>query len=227
MSLINEALRKARQAASERDSKEPEGPFRPAKAYPSRRSGGGGGPMAVALVAVAAAVVGASAAWWFLGDRQTASIELPISEVQSIEGGATSAPPEASPTPVENQSEVGLTQESVAQLTTPMVVHAADLSPAAQTDTQQTTTEPAPPAADAATPIAGPGGERIFEVEADLGYASLTLGFIVARSTNPFAEINGTEVRVGSEIDGFVVEAIEANRVVLRDDNGPLVLRVP
>ena len=44
---------------------------------------------------------------------------------------------------------------------------------------------------------------------------------------NPFAEINGVEVWVGSEIEGFVVEAIEADRVVLRDDNGPLILRVP
>jgi hypothetical protein len=71
------------------------------------------------------------------------------------------------------------------------------------------------------------GGERVFVLDADVGYATLNLGFIVARSTNPFAEINGTEVRVGSEIEGFTVEAIEADQVILRDDNGTLILRVP
>ena len=43
MSLINEALRKARQAASEHDSKQPDGAFQPATAYPSRRTSRGGG----------------------------------------------------------------------------------------------------------------------------------------------------------------------------------------
>ena len=70
-------------------------------------------------------------------------------------------------------------------------------------------------------------GERVFEIEAELGYASLNLGYIIARSENPFAEINGVDVFVGSEIEGFVVEAIETDRVILRDDKGPLVLKVP
>ena len=64
-------------------------------------------------------------------------------------------------------------------------------------------------------------------MEAELGDVVLSLGYIVARTTNPFAEINGVDVYVGSEIEGFVVEAIEADRVVLRDDKGPLTLRVP
>jgi hypothetical protein len=64
-------------------------------------------------------------------------------------------------------------------------------------------------------------------MEADLGDVVLSLGFIVARTNNPFAEINGIEIYVGSEIEGFIVEAIEADRVVLRNDGGSLVLRVP
>ena len=64
-------------------------------------------------------------------------------------------------------------------------------------------------------------------MEAELGYASLSLGYIVARSGNPFAEINGTEVWIDSEIEGFVVEAIESDRVILRDDKGLLILKVP
>ena len=70
-------------------------------------------------------------------------------------------------------------------------------------------------------------GNRVFVMEGNIGGVTLSLGYIVARTTNPFAEINGTDVWIGSEIEGFVVEAIEADRVVLRDDNGPLILRVP
>ena len=83
------------------------------------------------------------------------------------------------------------------------------------------------PAADSGETDHRPNGERVFVMEAELGGVSLSLGFIVARSTNPFAEINGSEVWIGSEIEGFVVEAIEADRVVLRDDKGLLILRVP
>jgi hypothetical protein len=73
----------------------------------------------------------------------------------------------------------------------------------------------------------GPDGERIYAVEADLGAVTLTLDFIVFRPDDPFAEINGLEVHVGSTIEGFTVEAIERNQVLLRDDEGPLVLRAP
>lgn len=219
MSLINEALRKARQAASEHDSKQPDGVFRPARAYPSRRSGRGG-PLTVALIAIAAGVVGASAAWWFLGDRPTASNESIVNETRLIDAVTPAIASEASLTPAEARSESDSIETSVEQIPTTVNVDAADPTEAAQI-------ESTPETAVMEDEAAGPVGDRIFVIEAELGYASLTLGFIVARSTNPFAEINGTEVRVGSEIDGFVVEAIESDRVVLRDDKGPLVLRVP
>ena len=64
-------------------------------------------------------------------------------------------------------------------------------------------------------------------MDADLGYASLSLGYIVFRPVRPFAEINGVDIYEGSEIAGFKVEKIEIDRVVLRDARGPLELRVP
>jgi hypothetical protein len=73
----------------------------------------------------------------------------------------------------------------------------------------------------------GPTGERIFILDADLGTTSLSLGYIVFRPVRPFAEINGVEVYEGSEVEGFTVEKIEADKVTLRDADGPLVLRVP
>ena len=56
---------------------------------------------------------------------------------------------------------------------------------------------------------------------------TLNLDFIVFRPDDPFAEINGLEVHVGSTIEGFKVEKIERNQVHLRDEKGALVLRAP
>jgi hypothetical protein len=95
--------------------------------------------------------------------------------------------------------------------------------------TPETSAEPSPEPAP--EPIPEPSGslprDRDFVLDADLGEVTLSLGFIVARRDSPFAEINGREVMIGSEIEGFIVEAIESDRVVLRDADGPLVLRVP
>jgi hypothetical protein len=115
-----------------------------------------------------------------------------------------------------------------------------DLGDAARDRTESAAIRPAPeakvagveaPAEEAAdqsraTGTDARGGEREYVVEADLGYAFLSLDYIVSRSEDPFAEINGTEVHEGSWIEGFTVEKIEQDRVLLRDDRGPLVLRV-
>ena len=217
MSLINEALRKARQAASEHESKQPAGPFQPARAYPSRRSGRRGGLLTMAIIAVAAGVIGAMAAWWILGNHERPSSEAINNQSKLVEATppASSAPGALSPS--DDQTEPVVLTEPTAAPATPVVVPASE----------QNIAEHESPVAAAVEPIIGSNGERIFVMEAELGYASLSLGYIVARSSNAFAEINGTEVWIDSEIEGFVVEAIEADRVVLRDDKGPLILRVP
>jgi hypothetical protein len=76
------------------------------------------------------------------------------------------------------------------------------------------------------TPTPAPQtGLREYVVDADLGHATLTLDYIVFRSEDPFAQINGLDVRVGSTIEGCTVEEITAEWVRLRDPRGPLVLR--
>ena len=217
MSLINEALRKARQAASEHDSKQSEGPFQPAKAYPSRRRERSGGLLVTALIAIFASVVGAAAAWWILGNHETASTNATKIESPSPEAATTPATPQESPTPVEDQAKPVVLPVPTEPAETP-VVESAPEQDQIEIDPPVVASEERPTILE---------GEREFVMEADLGYATLNLGYIVARSSNPFAEINDTEVWIGSEIEGFVVEAIEANRVILRDDKGPLSLRVP
>ena len=214
MSLINEALRKARQAASEHESKQPDGPFQPARAYPSRRSGRRDGPLAMALIAVAAGVVGASAVWWYVGGRETASSATAIVEGPSTEAATPPATQAGLPTPVDDRA-------------TATAHEALPRQESAPAEVEQTITESAPAVAAAEESVTDSDGNRVFVMEAELGYASLSLGFIVSRASNSFAEINGREVWIGSEIEGFVVEAIEADRVMLRDDKGPLILRVP
>ena len=94
-------------------------------------------------------------------------------------------------------------------------------------EVEQSALEPAPAVAVVEESATDSDGNRVFVMEATIGGVSLSLGYIVARANNPFAEINGTDVWIGSEVEGFVVEAIEADRVVLRDAKGLLVLRVP
>jgi len=225
VSLINEALRKARQAASEHDAKQAEDVFRPRKAYPSRRSSGRGWPM-TAMIAVAAAVVGASAAWWFFGDRQTTPIEATIAEAPRSDAEVPVTTPVPSPAVFDQSSAADAAEESAVEVPTPRPPQLTDRSPEPRADAEPIVVEPLPSETAAAVTTSATG-EREYIMEAELGDLVLSLGFIVARSNNPFAEINGIEVSVGSEIEGFVVEAIEADRVVLRDGDGPLVLRVP
>ena len=224
MSLINEALRKARQAASEHEAKQAEEVFRPRKAYPSRRSGGGGWLVTLSI-AVTAAVVGASAAWWFFGERQPTATESTIAETRQpgIELPVTTPVP--SPTAVD-ETTADTAETTAVEVPTPQPPLVTDDSPDRRSDADETVAEPTP-SETVGTETVPPSGERVFVMEAEIGEVVLSLGFIVARINNPFAEINGIEVSVGSEIEGFVVEAIEADRVVLRDDAGPLILRVP
>jgi hypothetical protein len=118
------------------------------------------------------------------------------------------APPRANPT------ATGIPAPAATQVATEVGATATDQ---AEIMTRSDTPTPAIPVSD----------DRVFIMDADLGYASLSLGYIVYRPIRPFAEINGNDVYEGSEVEGFLVEKIEVDRVVLRDDRGPLVLRVP
>jgi hypothetical protein len=224
VSLINEALRKARQAASEHDAKQAEDLFRPRKAYPSRRSGGGEW-LTVVLIAAVAAVIGAAGAWWFVGSRHAAPSEVVVRELQpetaTENPAAPIAPPETSPPLSHESPETNGSNAQPVENVTARHLPTSVPTAGAPIEAAPIGAQPAP------TTTSAIPGERVYVMEADLGDVVLSLGYIVARHSNPFAEINGVEVHLGSEIEGFVVEAIEADRVVLRDEDGPLVLRVP
>ncbi len=228
MSLINDALRKARQAAAEHEAQQPDTVFRAPKAYPSRTPPRRSGVAVLASVAVMAGLAGAAVAWWAVGQREqpvaavepgptpspTAYVEEPddpapaLSPTPIVEALQAEAPAVA---PVESAEETAVVVVATPTPTAPLVAAIQEPAPV-----------PAPQERSGET-----SGDRVFVLDADLGYATLSLGYIVARPVNPFAEINGIEVSVGSEVEGFRVEKIEADRVVLRDEKGELVLRVP
>jgi len=224
VSLINEALRKARQAAADHDDQRNAG--RTPQAYPSRGPRKGAGPAAVALVAVLAGLAGAVGVWWIVGAGAVDS--KPGSEVTLQQPTAV----ESSSTPVEIQTHLEPNSEALqpsAQTAPPIEKMPSPGSGARAPDLTDPKIGAGPTAIPrtAATPVAKQSGPRVFIMDADLGYASLSLGYIVFRPVRPFAEINGVDIYEGSEIEGFKVERIEIDRVVLRDDRGPLELRVP
>ncbi len=232
MSLINEALRKARQAAAEHDDQRNAG--RAPQAYPSRGPRRGAGPAVVALVAILAGLIGAAGVWWIVGTASTEPESADAAIVQVKESGdvqpQTPQPAgnsESAPIDLPGDSEpetppkIGQTPPTEAPPPAPQSTASPESAPSA---TAEGSSEDLP---DRPTSMVTTSGERVFIIDAELGYASLSLGYIVFRPVRPFAEINGNDVYEGSEVAGFTVDKIEVDRVILSDSRGTLELRVP
>jgi len=71
-----------------------------------------------------------------------------------------------------------------------------------------------------------PASPREISGEGRADGVKLVLDYLVYRATDPFAQINGVEVHVGSEVDGFTVLSIEEDRIHLQGKGGPVILRV-
>ncbi len=211
MSLINEALRKARKEAGAKE----DGRLRiNTSAHGSARSGVGTALVLGAFIAAIAAVGGAGAVWWLLADQQPQKDLI----ANTINGDETGLAEASGKTPLpgdKGETDNAGTSDSVKQ---PPGI--ANESPTASpqlaiTGPVDPPPNPTPPATD----------KRDFLAEADLGTAQLSLDYIVYRTNDPYAEINGIEVHVGHHIEGFVVEEITSDLVRLSDENGPLILR--
>lgn len=227
MSLVSEALRKARREAAAREAARhsgivPAGLVEP----PPRRSLA---PRLALLAAlVAAAVGGALAAWLVLG--RSAQPPAPASEVRSprptlpVQKGPAPSPnapaPEAGlpgPPPAS-----GLPSAVAAEAHRPAVPVSGAPMPELPAPAPLEETPPPPP-----SPPSSPAVEhRTFVLDADLGRAKLHLDFIVFKPSAPFAGINSVQVVPGSIVAGFVVEEIAPDFVRLRDSRGTITLKV-
>jgi len=232
VSLIHEALRKARREASHQDD--------PGVVFPGGLTGRGrqsglraGLIWGFAITVIAGVIIGGGLWWTFrpAPDEAVASVEPAARETAQPQVPAAAAPqssdvvetgspavPVADPSPADDSDGPSDHRSEGADL--------AGAQPAAA-NSQDADAEIETPRVAPATQPATASGEREFMVEADLGYATLSLDYIMVSPTESFAQINGLEVRVGGEIEGFTVEEITKNLVKMRDDRGPLVLRVP
>ena len=222
MSLINEALRKARDEAAARERRGSVPPIFRSTHRPRRRRGVLF--LAAGVAAVALLLAGAATTWWILGagaatDRRDTLMEEMDAELEAP------APP-TSPEPRAATGTLGETQPP-AQPAVPLAEPIpAPTAPGASGARGAEPRSPDPISAQRdATPDPGTG-ERSYRARAELGYASLVLDYLVYRPSDPFAQINGAEVHEGSVIEGFTVEEITRDHVRLRDERGPLLLRV-
>jgi hypothetical protein len=237
MSLVTEALRKARQEAAEREGRQrgiPRGLVVPPRRWRTAR-----GP-ALALLVAAAAAAGAAGTWWLLGRRTPSALPsvpaptvVPAAVLQALAGQPGATQPTEGPPPTVPAgtkpiapTDVGASRGGAA--VTPQHIAAV---PAPVSESRPAVASGHTTAADEDTT---PGGhqepsdvarERRFVVDANLGYAKLHLDYIVYRPGSPFAGINGQQVVIGTMIEGFQVEEIGPELVRLRDGRGTVVLR--
>jgi len=248
MSLISEALRKARRETAGRgeDRRElmsPTGWNRPSSPAPL-----GTGLVLGAAIALAAALAGAAAVWWLTG--RTADREVLTEALEPGPPARTEAPSPAAAEPAgavegapfaEGRPEAGVDlraeppAESSVERTREGGADDRSEFEAGRSAAGDTGNQDRPPDRQAASSSAGPpregaprsvAGPRVFVVDADLGRITLSLDFIAFRPDDPFAEINGLEVHVGSRIEGLVVEEIARDHVRLSGDDGEIILRV-
>jgi hypothetical protein len=224
MSLVSDALRKARAYATARDIQRhgaAAGSFSP----PPRRSRLGLGLLLGAFIALAAAGAGAVFVLWALAQRDVAT-----------GGPAATAPgPRAAATPADTAMvPVQRERQRPAPATAPAgaPARATVAAPAAAAATQAAGTPGALPTADQPPGSPPPElradantAERVYVLRADLGYATLQLDFLVYKPGGGFGRVNGQDVAPGTIVDGFTVEEIGPDFIRLRDSRGPLVLR--
>jgi len=238
LSLVGDALRKARQEAALRDARQLGSNPLPPLARPVRRSRLGLGLLVGLLAGAAVAIAGGAAVWWAVGrggpEEHTG---LQVQGTLSTGGGAAAgspAPSEAPPdettqvagTRPRTEREIGAASSAAAPaVAAAPVVQPQPPPPIAAREHSSTEVRVAPPQSTPTPRSREWTGTREFVLDADVGSKHLSLGYIVYRETDPFAEINGQEVHVGSQVEGLTVVSIEADRVTLRGLDRTVVLR--
>lgn len=244
MSLVGDALRKARREAAARDAERRGVLFSARISEAPSRSNLGLGLVLGAVIAVVATVAGGSVAWWLLrggadspGRAQaeplaSAAVEPgpQVAGTESTEGAGTAAGPRPGgpehfpPGPGGAASAAGARSESG-----PVEAVAAPAGPPVEAPARESIASES--TTDDATPQGFVGvedGNEVYILEADLGGGRvLSLDYIVFRADDPYAEINGVEVHLGGVVSGFRVKAVERDRVILSDGRRTLVLRTP
>jgi hypothetical protein len=224
LSLIGEALKRARLESARREGEERGTAHSSMPAYlPARRRSGAGWVIATALSAAAGAGVvyllltrappstpENSARPPLLGKEETATVS---DSAATAAAPAPSSPAEAAVPPSPASQAASPSDSALSPQSPPPPAPAAD---------------PLPPRVPAAPPVADPvsPGARVYVSVAELGATKLELDGIVASPTDPVVMINRKLLGIGEGIEGWVVEKIETKQVTLRGGGETIVLRL-
>lgn len=240
MSLVSEALRKARREAAERGDNL-DGRTAQTTVIQVTRGPRTWQVVAIgAMVATMAAGLGALGVWWAMGARSGTSVAdlsdrpaapVAVAPTATATVGPDSPPPDAATEPTATPAAA---PSATGRRLLPPTPRPTDPAPTAVPPTtgEPRATEALPPStAERTEPMPSAPTEEAalgpseFLGEAVVNGRRLVLDYIAYLPSGAFAEINGIEVRLGSEIEGFTVESITAAAVTLRGPDGAFVLR--
>lgn len=225
MSLIGEALKRARLEAARREGEERGTAHSSVPAYLPARRRSRASALAATLVA---ALTGAGAVYLFLRPASTPepSARPPLLGEDKTAGAHDPA------SAAEPQSSVPL---AAASATPPAPIAAAGPPPSSRAQPRdlgagrspEAAAPPPGPSADArGEGVAPAAGAKVYVRVAELGGTRLELDGIVASETDPVAMINRKLLGIGEGLDGWVVEKIEAKQVTLRGGRETVILKL-
>jgi hypothetical protein len=226
LSLINDALKRARHEALRQESER--GPTVygavPAHSRRTRR------PWLLILTGAVAAVAAVSATWLLVGAWRSSPVKLESPDAATVREGTTAAAAEGAPVDSATPEPPSSTASSVGTPVDPTVERrkAAEMLPDSSGTEGEAEGVEAPlstmgdPAdASASRQVSGErlrdGGTYLRSAAAADG-SEVRLGGIAYSETHPIAVINGAVVSPGDMIAGFTVISIEPERVELETD---------
>jgi hypothetical protein len=237
VSLIGEALKRARLEAARREGEERGTAHSSLPAYlPARRRSRATWVAATVLAALAGAAVVYLMLRPVSSSTPAPSAHPPLLGEDKFAGARDSSngvePQMPAPSTVASETPVpiaaaGSPPSSRAQprdLGAGLRRDAAAPPPLPSIDARDEAVASAPPLKKAAD--AAPAGAKVYVRVAELGGARLELDGIVASDTDPVAMINRKLLGIGEGLDGWVVEKIEAKQVTLRGGRETVVLRL-
>ncbi|KDA53172.1 hypothetical protein EG19_07290 [Thermoanaerobaculum aquaticum] len=209
MSLVSEALRKARAQQLRQAAEGGQLPPAVAPAPPRKRA-----LSFLLVVSLLSGLAGASlvAIFWSHGPASPKPHLAPASPLPSPQPAPAIAAAVPVPTPAPLQNPLPSSSPS------PEAPPSQE-APVPNQVQLPSVPQPVPP------PTAKPAISQEFAVQAKLPDRVLTLDFLVYGPTRSFARINGQEVVEGSTVAGFVVEKILEDRVILRQGQETVVLK--
>lgn len=211
MSLINEALRKARKEAAEAKAS-PQSP-RP----PIRPEGRSTAWLPILSVALIAALLGGGISWWILrGDQGRSTSSDRARHVEALQTGPVPADREA----VTETAAAELSPDTRPSREKSQKAQASLSTPTVGTPAPSPTESPAPvppprEAPPALRPTVKPTEPRVFTATATIDGIALSLDYLVFRKKQPFAQINGITVFEGGIVEGFELKQVLEDRIIL------------